>query len=148
MRDAAQFDVKVLATDISKSVLERACNGVYQDAALAPLSRQQRADWFTPLRDGASGKTWRVGEELRALVAFRELNLMADWPMTQAYQAIFCRNVVIYFERKIQEMLFEKFHQALAPGGFLVMGKVETLFGKTGSLFRPVSQRERVFIKR
>ena len=135
MRDAAQFDVKVLATDISKTVLERACDGVYEDSALAPLSRQQRIDWFTPLRDGTGEKTWRVGEELRALVAFRELNLMADWPMTQAYQAIFCRNVVIYFEDRMRTTIWKRFAGLLARRGCLYVGHSERV--REASELRP-----------
>ena len=58
---------------------------------------------------------------------------------------ITCRNVLIYFDRETQEALFHRFHAALAPGGFLVLGKVETLLGPTRSLFTPVDARERVF---
>ena len=60
---------------------------------------------------------------------------------------IFCRNVVIYFDREIQERLFKDFYDALVPGGFLVMGKVETLIGVARTLFRPVNNRERIFQK-
>jgi chemotaxis methyl-accepting protein methylase len=58
---------------------------------------------------------------------------------------VVCRNVLIYFDRDTQERLFEMFHEAVAPGGFLVLGKVETLLGRARSLFAPVNARERVF---
>ena len=58
---------------------------------------------------------------------------------------IVCRNVVIYFTRETQERLFERFHDLLQPGGFLVLGKVETLLGKSRQMFAPVSSRERIF---
>ena len=63
------------------------------------------------------------------------------------YHLIVCRNVVIYFEREAQEKLFRDLHRALAPGGFLVLGKVETLLGDVRSMFTPVNARERIFRK-
>ena len=61
------------------------------------------------------------------------------------FEAVLCRNVLIYFDRDTQEALFRKFHEALAPGGFLVLGKVETLLGEARTHFAPVEGRERVF---
>ena len=84
--------------------------------------------------------------EIRNLVKFAELDLIKD-KFDTGYHMIMCRNVIIYFEREIQELLFMKFHEALAPGGFLVLGKVESLFGRASGLFKPVAQRERVFVK-
>jgi chemotaxis protein methyltransferase CheR len=77
-------------------------------------------------------------------VRFGTLDLIRDdYPARQ--HLIVCRNVVIYFERSVQEALFKRFHAALEPGGFLVLGKVEALFGAASGLFRTVSNRQRVF---
>jgi len=127
MGDAPRFDVKILATDINKRVLTHAHQGIYDEAALGPVSRQQRAAWFVPAADINGEKTWSVGKELRALVAFRELNLKADWPMRQAYQAVFCRNVVIYFEEHIRNRIWDGIATLLTPQGWLYIGHSERI---------------------
>ena len=74
-------------------------------------------------------------------------DLTREPPPDPPYDLIVCRNVVIYFEREAQDALFEEFHRALAPGGFLVLGKVETLLGTARGIFSPVNARERIFRK-
>jgi chemotaxis protein methyltransferase CheR len=127
MPDAAKFDVKILATDINKDVLSTARNGVYGETAISHLTRQQRADWFEVARRAEGEKSWRAGEALRALVSFRELNLVGDWPMKQAYQAIFCRNVAIYFEEEAQKEIWRRLSGLLAPSGCLYVGHSERI---------------------
>src|SRR6266567_867475 len=127
MGDASRLDVKILATDINKRVLTHAHQGIYDEAALGPISRQQRAAWFVPAADINGEKTWSVGKELRALVTFRELNLKADWPMKQAYQAVFCRNVVIYFEEHTRNRIWDGIATLLTPRGWLYIGHSERI---------------------
>jgi chemotaxis protein methyltransferase CheR len=127
MSDASRFDIKILATDINKRVLAQAQKGIYGEEALRPVSRQQRAAWFVPGADMNGEKTWSVGNELRTLVAFRELNLMADWPMKQAYQAVFCRNVVIYFEEHMRSRIWDGFATLLTPRAWLYIGHSERI---------------------
>ena len=127
MGDAPRFDVKILATDINKRVLTRALQGIYDEASLEPVSGQQRAAWFVPAVDTHGEKTWSVGKELRALVAFRELNLKASWPMKHAYQAVFCRNVVIYFEENIRNRIWDGISTLLTPRGWLYIGHSERI---------------------
>jgi chemotaxis protein methyltransferase CheR len=127
MGDAPRFDVKILATDINKRVLTHAHQGIYDEVALGPVSRQQRAAWFVPAVDTNGEKTWSVGKELRALVTFRELNLKASWPMKHAYQAVFCRNVVIYFEENIRNRIWDGMATLLTPGGWLYVGHSERI---------------------
>ncbi|MEA2825170.1 MAG: chemotaxis protein methyltransferase CheR [Alphaproteobacteria bacterium] len=127
MRDATRFDIKILATDINKRVLAHAQQGTYGDAALRPVSREQRSDWFVRGADTDGEKNWSVGNELRALVTFRELNLMADWPMKQAYQAVFCRNVVIYFEEHVRSRIWDGFATLMTPAGWLYIGHSERI---------------------
>ena len=94
--------------------------------------------WFSP------GPPFTLRPEARQGVSFERRDLISGDAL-KGQDLIFCRNVVIYFDREIQERLFKRFHDALAPGGFLVMGKVETLIGEARLLFRPVNNRERIF---
>jgi chemotaxis protein methyltransferase CheR len=119
--ESARRDVKILATDISRRVLATARAGVYPDAALADVPRPLRRHWAR-----AEGG-WRAGDALRALVTFAPLNLMAPWPMRGPFQAIFCRNVMIYFDKATQQALVDRFHALLAPGGHLFVGHSESL---------------------
>jgi chemotaxis methyl-accepting protein methylase len=85
--------------------------------------------------------------EVRRLASFERKDLLASNPPFTDVHLLLCRNVIIYFEREAQDALFLEFHRALAPGGFLVLGKVETLLGDVRSLFSPVNSRERIFRK-
>jgi chemotaxis protein methyltransferase CheR len=130
--------LRVLGTDIDRESLAVAERGVYTDFAMTDIAPDVRDRWFE--HDGM----YRLRPEPRELTRFAKLDLMGD-PFPAGQHVIFCRNVIIYFERTIQEQLFRRFHEALLPGGFLVLGKVEALFGSAGSLFHPVANRQRVF---
>ena len=99
-----------------------------------------RERWFSP------GPRYRLADPVRENVDFQRHDLISD-PALMGQSLILCRNVIIYFDRTIQERLFRRFYDALLPGGFLVLGKVETLLGPVRSMMRPVSNRERVFRK-
>jgi len=73
----------------------------------------------------------RVRQELRQMIAFKHLNLMSHWPMKGPFDVIFCRNVVIYFDKDTQRVLFDRYANLLVPGGFLYIGHSENLFGIT-----------------
>ncbi len=125
---AASRDVRVLATDINPDVLDTGREGLYSTDALAPAPAELLHRWFTPeLGEDDDGQLWRASEQLRALVAFRELNLTGDWPMRGAFQAIFCRNVVIYFDETVQRRVWDRFSGVLEPGGRLYIGHSERL---------------------
>ena len=99
-----------------------------------------RERWFS------EGPPFRIRAEAKRNVSFTRRDLISE--RAEAGQSlVFCRNVVIYFDREIQERLFKDFYDALVPGGFLVLGKVETLIGVARTLFRPVNNRERIFQK-
>jgi len=85
--------------------------------------------------------------DVKRMVSFECDDLLAHQPPLDDIHLILCRNVIIYFEREAQDALFATFHRVLAPGGFLVLGKVETLLGEARSLFTPVNSRERIFRK-
>ena len=82
---------------------------------------------------------------IRKLVRFERRDLLSDPAPQGKFDLIVCRNVLIYFDRDTQERLFEKYYDALAPDGFLVLGKVETLLGAARARFAPVDARERIF---
>jgi chemotaxis protein methyltransferase CheR len=119
--DAADHDVRILATDIDPVVLRTAQAGVYSQRCVAriPASFRQHGLQRTP-----SGE-WRVRDEVRALVAFKRLNLVGDWPMRGAFDAIFCRNVAIYFDEHTQRRLWARLGELLTPLGRLYVGHSE-----------------------
>ena len=125
--NAARLDVKILATDIDEAMLDRAREGLYTDAAVAPIDRSLRRHWFGRARGPSGERFWSVGEELRALVAFKELNLIGAWPMRGPFQTIFCRNVAIYFEDDIQTRVWRQIAPMLSPEGLLYIGHSERI---------------------
>lgn len=133
--EAASLNIRVLATDIDPDVLNKGQAGVYGEAAMAPVPADMRQRWFTPQPDGAGGKAWRAGADLRKLVVFRKLNLIGHWPMRGPFHAIFCRNALIYFKEETQLEVWRRFAPLMAPGGRLYIGHSERLFGDATSLF-------------
>lgn len=131
--EAPRLDVRVLATDINGDMVARGRNGVFSAAALAPVPAEDIGQWFVPEKDGAS----RVGADLAALVVFRVLNLMGDWPMRGGFDVVFCRNVAIYFDLPTQERLWTSFARVIPPGGHLFIGHSERLSGPATRLFQP-----------
>ncbi|HHW14127.1 MAG TPA: protein-glutamate O-methyltransferase CheR [Firmicutes bacterium] len=112
---------RVLATDIDRVVLERAKAGVYQAADLKNVSPARLARYFD-----RSGETYRVKETVKRLVDFRRQNLLTD-PFERDFDLILCRNVVIYFTEEAKHLLYQKFFQALAPGGLFLVGGTEPI---------------------
>lgn len=129
-----RWDFKILATDIDTAVLSKAARGIYPESELAGLSAE-RARPFQRLADG----TVQIPAAVRELIAFKPLNLIADWPMKGPFDAIFCRNVAIYFDKPTQGMVFGRFGKLLAPEGFLYIGHSENL-GSGGDGFRLVGK--------
>lgn len=119
--------VRILATDLDTNVLRQAAEGVYPLERVAKLSQMQLKRFFqrgTGTREGMV----RVRPEVRALVTFRPLNLLAEqWPLHAQFEAIFCRNVLIYFDKKTQTKLVARFHPLLHPEGRLFIGHSESM---------------------
>ncbi len=115
--EAAQLDVKVLATDIDSDVLQRGKEGVYSETALAQVNSELRRRWFGPAESQSECR--RAGPELRALVAFRNSNLVGPWPMKGPFEVIFCRNTVIYFDEDVRTQIWSKMAALLSHGGHL-----------------------------
>jgi chemotaxis protein methyltransferase CheR len=121
------FRFRILATDISNLVLAKAELGVYTNDIVAPVAPVLRRKYFMRSREPGSEKQ-RVVPELRRLVEFRRLNFMdSDYGVAEKADAIFCRNVIIYFDRPTQERILQKLSNCLAPGGYLFVGHAETL---------------------
>ena len=123
------FYFSVLATDISTRVLEHARRGIYREDVIQPVPMAMKMKYLLKGKDKNRGLV-RVVPQLRSLIEFRRLNFMDnDFGMKGPVDIIFCRNVIIYFDRPTQEKLLNRFAQHLVPGGYLFMGHSETLNG-------------------
>jgi chemotaxis protein methyltransferase CheR len=123
------FRFKLLATDICTTVLEKANLAVFKSEVAAPVPKDLLRRYFLRSRDRASNLL-RVVPELRNLVEFRQLNFKdADYCLTEKPDIIFCRNVIIYFDRQTQEQILQRLAHQLVPGGYAFLGHSETLHG-------------------
>ena len=121
------FDYRILGTDLSTAVLEKAARAVYSEETIAPVPAPLKRKYFLRSRDKETAQV-RVVPELRERVDFRRLNFMDDlYEVEGSFAAIFCRNVLIYFDRPTQEQILRKLLRHLLPGGYLFVGHSETL---------------------
>ena len=123
--DAVKYDIRILATDIDPNMLALGAAGIYETTLLDAVPDPLRSRWFSSPRDGRQ----QIADEARALVRFRRLNLIGNWPMRGMFDVIFCRNVVIYFENETQEKIWSRITPLLAPGGALYIGHSERVTG-------------------
>ncbi len=122
-----RWDVRVLATDLDSEVLERARRGTYPLERLNGVSAERQARFFSDPHDGRSGVR-QIAPEPAALITFKQLNLMQSLPMKGPLDVVFCRNVVIYFDKETQRDLFARISQLQRPGDLLFLGHSESLF--------------------
>jgi len=132
MPDAGRYDIKVLATDIDPNMIAFGQEAIYSDSAAESIPTALRSRWFLSNGSGA----FKAGDELRSLVSFRRLNLIGSWPMSGRFQAIFCRNVVIYFDHDTQAKIWERMAPLLEPGGALYIGHSERVTGSAERLLK------------
>ena len=118
--DAARHDIRILATDIDPLVVEHARRGLYNDGDVEPIAPALRSKFM-----GKAGGGWMVTPALTEILSFGTINLMEDWPMRGKFDAIFCRNVAIYFDEPTQTRLFTRFADRLTPEGRLYIGHSE-----------------------
>ena len=123
-----RWNIKVLATDISASILELAKTGVYDIERVEPVPSLQKQKYLVPHRRNGY-KVFEVSKRLRDTVIFSYLNLMNDWPIKGPLDFIFCRNVMIYFDKATQSCLVNRFWDLLDSGGILFTGHSESLTG-------------------
>jgi len=122
------FQFRILATDISTTVLKKATLGIYSEETVRPVAPDLRRRYFMRSRDRSSNLL-RIVPELRQLIEFRRLNFKdADYGMTEKVDMIFCRNVIIYFDKETQRALFQKFAPLQRKGDLLFLGHSESLF--------------------
>ncbi|MGD0481224.1 MAG: protein-glutamate O-methyltransferase CheR [Terracidiphilus sp.] len=121
------FAFRMIATDISTTVLKKAGLGIYSTDAVRPVPQSLKVKYLMRGRERGFERV-RVVPELRRLIEFRRLNFMdSDYGLPEKFDAIFCRNVIIYFDRPTQQSILKKITQYLLPGGYLFVGHAETL---------------------
>jgi chemotaxis protein methyltransferase CheR len=119
----------ILATDICTTVLEKAKTGIYEEEKITPVPHEMRKQYLLRSRDRDRGVV-RIAPEIRSLVSFRRLNFLDEnYRIAEPMQVIFCRNVLIYFDRPTQEKLINRFCLNLMQGGYLFLGHSETING-------------------
>ncbi|MHC4553616.1 MAG: CheR family methyltransferase, partial [Planctomycetota bacterium] len=123
-----RWDMKILATDISTRILKRATEGVYDSNRVAPVPANLKQRFLT--RKKQNNQTfYEVTQQLKSKITFKYLNLMNEFPFKGPLDFIFCRNVMIYFDKQTQERLINRYYNLLAPGGILFTGHSESLTG-------------------
>ena len=134
--DVARHDVKILATDIDRAALGRAERASYAPASLRDLPQDLLRHF-----DGRPGSDQRSpAAAVRSLVTFRQLNLIAPWPLRGPFDAIFCRNVAIYMQADTQALLWDGFAGVMRPGGHLFVGHTERLPQRLATAFELVAK--------
>ena len=136
--DLRTWDVKILATDLDSDVLGKAQRGIYAAERVRAIGPQRLSRFFAERR-GREGPTYEVKPELTSLITFKQLNLMHPLPMKGPLDAIFCRNVVIYFDKDTQRELFSRIAQLQRPGNLLFLGHSESLF-KVSESYTPIGK--------
>ncbi|MDH5572985.1 MAG: protein-glutamate O-methyltransferase, partial [Gammaproteobacteria bacterium] len=124
------WDIKILATDLDYNVLETARSGIYATERIADMPPSQINKWFHHNGKTLPGKV-HVSDRLKHLITFKQLNLMKEWPFKGPFDAIFCRNVLIYFSKDTQRVLVERYAEKLSEQGRLFLGHSESLFKVT-----------------
>ena len=120
------WDCRILATDLDSNVLDHARRGIYTSEKVESISEEQRRQLFERRNQE---RAMSVQPALQQYITFKQLNLMMDWPMQGPVDVIFCRNVMIYFDKPTQKQLFEKFYRMLSDNGYLIIGHSESMHG-------------------
>jgi len=127
--DGRPADIRILATDVSTRMLGRAVRGNYDAAAVAGMPAPRRDRWFRV--GGTDGqRLYRIADELKRMIMFRRLNLnRTPYPIRGRFDAVLCRNVMIYFGQPLRRRIVAEMHRLIRPGGYLLIGHAETLLG-------------------
>lgn len=147
LREALAYtnDVKILATDISTEVVEKARAGIYSSKSLSNVPRHYAKTYFTK-KTFPHGDDYRISSELQSMVTFGSINLSRiPYPLKGPLDIIFCRNVMIYFDNDVRRRLLAELYRLLRPGGYLMVGHAESLSGML-SEFKSIEPS--VYIKR
>ncbi|WPE19091.1 protein-glutamate O-methyltransferase CheR [Shinella zoogloeoides] len=134
MPNVADYDFRILATDIDPKILAIARAGAYDATALETVSPAMRKQFFRESESGGRQK-WQIDDRVKRLITFNELNLMAQWPFKGPFDVIFCRNVVIYFDEPTQMKIWSRFAGMLGENGHLYIGHSERVSGEAKHQF-------------
>ncbi len=140
--EAQPFGLELVATDIDRKALRTACAGVYPKENVKNAEGRYLKNYFVMLDNG----NYQLKNEIMGMVKFQYLDLIRD-DIIKETDLIICRNVFIYFNRSLQEQLLRKFYNSLKAGGYLVMGKAETLLGELKEIFKEIDLNARIYQK-
>jgi chemotaxis protein methyltransferase CheR len=129
------WDIKILATDLDSNVLAHGRKGLYEHDRIKDLDKNRVKQWFSP----TGSEHVQVNPILKQLIRFNRLNLLGSWPMKNKFDIVFCRNVLIYFNRETQVTLFERYSSILNPNGYLMIGHSESI-PKSCTRFKPIGK--------
>lgn len=132
--NAASLDIRILATDLNPHVIAHGKSGCYDKEELRDVPANLRAKWFKPVAGDRAGSTMCIEDDVRALVSFRQLNLMGTWPFKGPFEAVFCRNVVIYFDRETQSTIWNRLANHVRSKGALYIGHSERISGPANAV--------------
>jgi Methylase of chemotaxis methyl-accepting proteins len=139
--DFKKFNIKITGTDIDRESLLKAQKGVYSNTEMKDVRPAFLKKYFTK-----EGNNYIISDELRNIAQFKKQDLISG-PKMNGFDAVFCRNVTIYFQKELQEKLYMDFYNALGKDGFFVMGKTETLIGPSKDLYKAYNSKERIYQK-
>ncbi len=125
-------DIKILATDISSKMLEKAREAIYEKEQTKDIPEPFLKKYFSQIENDKNER-YQISKDLKEMISFAKLNLVQQWPMRGNFDLILCRNVMIYFDRETREDLINRFWNMLGDGGFLFVGHSENLTGITSS---------------
>lgn len=125
-----EWDVKILATDLDANVVAHGQSGIYRADRITGVRDERIKRWFKRGR-GDKADMVKVSPELQEMITFKRLNLLHEWPMKGPFDLMFCRNVVIYFDKETQKILFDRYADILAKDAHLFIGHSETLYKVT-----------------
>jgi len=128
--DFDEWDVKILATDLDANVVAQGKSGIYRADRITGIPDDRIKRWFKRGR-GEQSDMVKVSSELQQMISFKRLNLLHEWPMNGPFDLMFCRNVVIYFDKETQKGLFDRYADILTPDAHLFIGHSETLYKVT-----------------
>ena len=125
--DSHNWDIRILATDIDSNMIVTASSGIYSEDRINGIGQSRLKRWFYRGKGSNEGLV-KASNELKELISFKQLNLIHEWPMKGPFDFIFCRNVVIYFSKETQKVLFNRFANLLDENAHLFIGHSESLY--------------------
>ncbi|AKB26710.1 Chemotaxis protein methyltransferase CheR [Methanosarcina sp. MTP4] len=140
-KDFGKYRISIMGTDIDSSSLEKARKGVYSENSLKNVDEKTRERYFIK-----KDEMYQVTDQLKNITHFKQHDLISGSKLSH-FDMIICRNVMIYFNKEIQEQLHLEFYKSLSQGGFFIIGKAETLLGTAAGYFKPYNTRERLYVK-